>query len=47
MNKVYPKSYRIINEFIDMRTALFTSVDLEDIKNENEVNVNLKLKQLI
>jgi len=47
MNKVYPKSYRIINEFIDIRTELFKDVDLEDIKNENEVNVNLKLKQLI
>jgi hypothetical protein len=47
MNKVYPKSYRIINEFIDMRTALFENVETEDIKNENEVNDNLKLKQLI
>ena len=30
-----------------MRTALFENVETEDIKNENEVNVNLKLKQLI
>jgi hypothetical protein len=30
-----------------MRTALFENVETEDIKNENEVNDNLKLKQLI
>lgn len=44
--KVYPKSYRIINEFIDIRTETFRS-DEEDIKNENELQTNLKLKQLI
>jgi lambda repressor-like predicted transcriptional regulator len=47
MNKVYPKSYRILNDFIDMRTELFKNVELEDTKNENEVSTNLKLKELI
>jgi len=50
MQKVYPKSYRKLNEFITMRTELFKkSNSQEDTSDEQQSNTisNLKIKELI
>jgi hypothetical protein len=46
MKKVYPKSYRKLNEFIDSRTEIFTKTSDEDF-DASSTNEKLKIKELI
>ena len=45
MRKVYPKSHRKLNEFIDSRTQIFTQTPDEDVDTVDDVK--LKIKELI
>lgn len=44
MRKIYPKSHRKLNEFIDSRTQMFTDSSEDE---DAAISVNLKIKELI